>query len=213
MDVDALQGALRMLFLLDRAGVSPDEGSYAERVGAVAVISAERKLQALHFWMRNPDYLAYELLCCIENRELDGSWLDTAEQLLEGDEPELHRFPMLRHRFGAYEPIDDSFSYLVAAGLALCHRSGTPGQVQRTDLYLLQAGRDAAIGIIADHPEIEWYGERADTVAMVGKTLSGYAAKNRQYRLSEYAETQLGERIQPVADVVRAKIAEMRGSL
>jgi len=213
VDVEALQGALRMLFLLDRAGVPPRPGTRAHQIGAVAVIEAERKLQALHFWMRNPDYLAYEILCCVESSVLDNGWIETAEELLEGDEPELHRFPMLRHRFGAYEPIDDSFSYLAAAGMAECHRSGAPGQVQRTDLYLLATGRIAAQRIIADHPELRWYGDRADLVARVGTTLSGYAAKNRQYELSEYAETQLGDRIKPVADVVRRKLSELRANV
>lgn len=213
MDVDALQGALRMLFILDRAGIAPAPGSLAEKIGAVAVIEAERKFQALHFWMRNPDYLAYEILSSVEASVLDRGWIDTAEELLEGDEPELHRFPMLRHRFGAYEPIDDSFSYLAAAGLAQCHRSGAPGQVQRTDLYLLDAGRDAARRIVADHPELRWYGDRADLVARVGAKLSGYAAKNRQYELSEYAETQLGDRIKPVADVVRGKLSDLRANV
>ena len=212
MDVEALQGALRMLFLLDRAGVAPAPGSRAERDGAVAVIAAERKLQALHFWMRNPDYLAYEILACVESAKLDRGRIDTAEELLEGDEPELHRFPMLRHRFGAYEPIDDSFSYLAAAGLARCHRSGAPGDVKRTDFYLLLAGRKAAAQIIGDHPELRWYSDRAELVAEVGGPLSGYAAKKRQYELSQYVETALGAHIEPVADVVRAKLIELRAN-
>lgn len=212
LDVDALQGALRMLFLLDRCGEPPAAGSPAATAGAVAVITAEKKLQALHFWMRNPDYLAYEVLCRVETGSFDGSWIDRAMELLDGDEPELRLYPMLRHRFGAFEPIDDSFSYLAATGLAECHRSGSPGHVQRTDLHLLQAGRDAANRILADEPDMKWYADRADLVAAVGRTLSGNAAKDRQYELSRYAETALGDRIQPVEDIVRAKCVELRGS-
>lgn len=199
-----------MLFLLDRGGTPPARGSHAEKIEAVAVITSERKLQALHFWMRNPDYLAYEILSNVERGDLDGSWNDTVVALLDGDEPELRRYPMLRHRFGAYEPIDDSFSYLAAAGLAECHRSGAPGQVHRTDLYLLQAGRVVANRIIADHPELQWYGDRAALVAQVGGSLSGYAAKNRQYDLSQYAQTKLGDRIGSVADLVRQKMTALR---
>lgn len=212
LDVDALQGALRMLFLLDRCGEPPAAGSRAATVGAVAVIKAEKKLQALHFWMRNPDYLAYEVLSRVEAGEFDSSLIDRAEELLDGDEPELRLYPMLRHRFGAFEPIDDSFSYLTAAGLAECHRSGSPGQVQRTDLFLLQAGRDAANQILADEADMQWYADRADLVAAVGRTLSGNAAKDRQYELSRYAETALGDRIQPVDDIARTKLAELRES-
>lgn len=211
LDVDALQGALRMLFLLDRCGEPPAPGSHAAAIGAVAVIRAEKKLQALHFWMRNPDYLAYEILCRIEAGEIEDSWVAKAEELLENHEPELRLYPMLRHRFGAFEPIDDSFSYLAAAGLAECHRSGAPGQVQRTDLYLLPAGREAVGKILSNEPDMQWYADRADLVAAVGRTLSGNAAKERQYEVSRYAETALGDRIQPVDDVARAKLAQLRG--
>lgn len=211
MDVDALQGALRLLFLLDRAGIAPAPGSHAERAGAVAVITSERKLQALHFWMRNPDYLACEILSNVEDGHLDRSWIETAEALLDGDEPELRKYPMLRYRFGAYEPIDDAFSYLAAASLAECHRSGAPGRVQRTDLYLLEAGRETANQIITDHPELRWYGDRAALVAQVAGSLSGYAAKNRQYEVSQYAQTELGNRIEPVADLVRQTLTDLRG--
>jgi len=202
-----------MLFLLDRCGEPPAPGSHAAAVGAVAVITAEKKLQALHFWMRNPDYLAYEILCRVEAGELDDSWTAKAEELLDSSqEPELRLYPMLRHRFGAFEPIDDSFSYLAAAGLAECHRSGAPGQVQRTDLYLLPAGREAANRVISSEPDMRWYADRAELVAAVGRSLSGNAAKERQYELSRYAETALGDRIQPVDDIARAKLAQLRGS-
>lgn len=210
VNVNALQGALRMLFLLDEAGVPPAPGSRAEQAGAVAMITAERKLQALHFWMRNPDYLAYEIVSNVEHGRLDASWLNTAETLLVGEEPELRRYPMLRYRFGAYEPIDDSFSYLMAAGLAGCHRSGIPGEVQRTDFYLFQAGRTAAKAIVAEHSELQWYRERAMLVAEVGGSLSGYAAKKRQYDLAEYAETELGDQIRSVAELVRGRLIELR---
>lgn len=210
LDTEALQGAIRMLFLLDRCGQAPVRGSHAQSAGAVAVITAEKKLQALHFWMRNADYLAYEILCRVEAGEFDPGWLDKADELLDGTEPELRHYPMLRHRFGAFEPIDDSFAYLAAAGLAECHRLGSPGQVQRTDLYLLAAGRDTANRILEEEPDMHWYGDRADLVAAVGATLSGNAAKERQYELSQYAETALGNRIQPIDDIARAKLEQLR---
>ena len=59
---------------------------------------------------------------------------------------------------------------------------------------------------------MKWYADRADLVAAVGRTLSGNAAKDRQYELSRYAETALGDRIQPVEDIVRAKFVELRRS-
>ena len=210
MNTETLQGALRMLFLLDEAGSPPAPGSHAQQVGAVAVIFSEKKLQALHFWMRNPDYLAYEILTCVERGELESSWTDQAEELLRGEEPELRRYPMLRHRFGAYEPIDDSFSHLVAAGLADCYRYGQPGSVTRTDFYLLEQGREQAQSITGEYPELEWYPARAALIAEVSGNQSGSALKRRQYELSEYAETMPGDRIQPIASTVRQKLKQFQ---
>ena len=210
MSTETLQGALRMLFLLDKAGLPPSSSGSAPPAGAVAVISSEKKLQALHFWMRNPDYLAYEILDCVEREVLPPQWMNRAVQLLEGDEPALRRYPMLRYWFGAYEPIDDSFSILVTAGLAECRRFGRPGKVKQTNFFLLELGREHARGIVADHPELRWYPERAGVVAEISGTRTGDMLKRSQYQLSEYAETAIGDVIQPIDDVVYEKYEQVR---
>ena len=210
MNTEILQGALRMLFLLDKAGLPPWSSGSAQPAGAVAVISSEKKLQALHFWMRNPDYLAFEILDGVERGALDSQWMDRAVQLLEGDEPALRRYPMLRYLFGAYEPIDDSFSILVTAGLAECRRFGTPGKVKQTKFFLLELGREHARRIAAEHPELRWYPERAGVVAEISGTRTGDMLKKSQYQLSEYAETAPGDVIQPIDDVVYEKLKQLR---
>ena len=210
MSTETLQAALRMLFLLDKAGLHPSSSGGAPPAGAVAVISSEKKLQALHFWMRNPDYLAYEILDGVERGVLDPQWIDRVVHLLEREEPALRRYPMLRYFFGAYEPIDDSFSILVAAGLAECRRFGTPGKVRQTKFILLELGREHARRIATDHPELRWYPERAGVVAEISGTRTGDMLKKSQYRLSEYAETALGDVIQPIDDVVYEKLEQLR---
>ena len=211
MNAETLQGALRMLFLLDKAGSPPSSSYHARKVGAVAVITSEKKLQALHFWMRNPDYLAYEILVQVEKGKLVSSWTDKAEKLIKGEEPELRRYPMLRHKFGAYEPIDDSFSHLISVGLAGCHRFGKPGSVRRTEFYLFQQGRDQAKSITDEYPELEWYPNRAVLIKEISGSSSGSTLKKRQYKLSEYAQTRLGDPIQPIADIVHEKIKQLQG--
>ncbi len=210
MNVSVLQGALRLLFLLDRAGAPPSQGSPASEAGAVAVVKSETKLQKLHFWMRNPDYLAVEILACIERGDADGLSIEVAEALLEGDEPELRLYPMLRQRFGAFERIDDSMAHLVSVGLALCRRNGEPGGPRRMDFWLLPAGRDTAAKIVKEYPQLGWYAERADLVALVARTDSGNKLKDRHYLVKEYADTPQGQTIPPVADAVRQRLAELR---
>ena len=214
MDVSVLQGALRLLFLLDRAGSAPVAGSPAAKAGVVAVIEAEKKLQALHFWMRNPDYLGLEILDLIQEGKPQGLTVMDAEALLAGDEPDLRLYPMLRNLYGAFEPLDDSMSHLVSVGLALCRRTRDSAVANpRIDYWLLPDGRATAAKIVADHPALRWYADRADLVAVVAGTDSGNRLKGRHYLVPAYADTPIGQIIPPVVDLVRARLAEMKGAV
>ncbi len=64
-------------------------------------------LQKLDFWLRNPDYLADELITRFETEGNDDD-LELARQILQSDEPEVRSYQMLRYLFGAYEPLDSS---------------------------------------------------------------------------------------------------------
>jgi hypothetical protein len=64
---------------------------------------SQLRLQALDFWLRNPDYVADELL-----NEFDSSkspdLLEAARKILADREPEIRRLPMTKYLFGAFEP-------------------------------------------------------------------------------------------------------------
>jgi hypothetical protein len=200
------QDAVRLLFLLDRASaaVGPDAPE-----GAVAVMSGQARLQALDFWMRNPDYLANELLTEFE-RSGDQELLEEAERILGSDEPDLRRFPMLRYFFGAFEPLDDALAVLRVAGLIAVRRVGEPGRVRRADYYLMAKGRETAQRLVAEIPAFSWYAERAGLVARVAGDEGGRALKTRQYVQSEYAGTALRDLIAPIAPRVRKRLEALR---
>ncbi len=211
MDVAAFQGALRLLFLLDAAGVPVGTGMNVPP-NAVKVVRSEKRLQAMDFWMRNPDYLAAEILVLVEANTFAADDLTIAEGLLTGDEPDLRRYPMVRYLFGAFEPIDDVFSLLVTPGLATRRRTGKPNGRKSSYFYLLQAGSDTALKIISDDPDLDWYRNRAELVARVAGTDAGTQLKKRQYAHSEYAATQIGTRFSPITNVVRERLAAMKAS-
>lgn len=177
--------------------------------GATRVVQSEKRLQALDFWMRNPDYLAAEILALIEA----GSWgreeAEIAQRLLLDGEPDLRRYPMVRWHFGAYEPLDDSFAHLVTAGLAVCRRVGDVGGRRQSRFYLLEDGAAAADKIVTEEPDLTWYSERATLVARVAGGDTGNALKARQYAHLEYAETQIGSRFAAITDVVRDRLAAL----
>jgi hypothetical protein len=123
-----------LLFLLDRCGAPCGDTAAGEAPeGAVALISGQKRLQALDFWLRNPDYLADDLLNQVESGSVaDPAWaLDQTGALLEGDEPEISRYPMVRWRFGAWEALDDALSLLFAHGLIDVVAAAVAGRPRR----------------------------------------------------------------------------------
>src|SRR5450759_4320192 len=103
------QHAVRLLTLLHACG-DPVGGNDPD--GMVRVIRSELRLQALDFWLRNPDYLADELITSVENGTLDDQYLDVAAKLLTDPEPSWNHFPMPKWFYGAYEAVDDAFALL-----------------------------------------------------------------------------------------------------
>jgi hypothetical protein len=206
------QDAVRLLFLLDRCGAPCGDNAAEEApAGAVALMSGQKRLQALDFWLRNPDYLADELLNQVENGSLaDPGWaLDQARVLLEGDEPEISRYPMVRWRFGAWEALDDALSLLFAHGLIDVVAVGEPSaKVERWDYYLMAAGRDLVAELRSDAPDLAWYDQRAAVVTAVAGQSSGSQLKELQYQQAEYERTVWKASISGITERVRERLVK-----
>lgn len=200
------QHAVRLLALLRHCGGAVG-GSDPE--GAVLVIRSERRLQALDFWLRNPDYLADELVTAVEARNMPQSALRVAEALLSDPEPELRHYPMPKWFFGAYEAVDDAFALLEAYGLAFVYRDGVPPRRLRSQFFLTVDGK-AAADEMATEPVLDWYTSQARLVAQVAGSDSGTRLKERQYAQEEYAEARWGTTIASIADQVRARLAQLQ---
>ena len=208
------QDAVRILLLLNSAG---EELGDAERAlpglgSAVCVVRTTVRLQKLDFWLRNPDYLADELL---NDYEISGEepLLQIAASILDSEEPEVRRYPMLRHKFGAWENIDNALSVLRGAGLAARKRRGTVDRIRQSDYYLLEKGRQVADEIVAAEPVFQYYIDRVSLVVRLADGLGGTQLKRRQYLQKEYAEAPLREHISTVAPRARARLAEMQVGL
>ncbi len=208
------QDAVRILLLLNSAGEPVED---AERAlpgldSAVRVVRTTVRLQKLDFWLRNPDYLADELLNDYEiSRE--EPLLRIAASILDSEEPEVRRYPMLRHKFGAWENIDNALSVLRGAGLAARKRRGTVDRVRQSDYYLLERGRQIACDIVASEPVFQYYVERVSLVVQLADGLGGTQLKKRQYLQREYADTPLREHISTVAPRARARLTAMQSAL
>lgn len=198
-----MQHAIRLLVLLDGCGEPVTQGDPDD---CVAVIRAELRLQALDFWLRNPDYLAGELLSMVEASDLPADeYLPVIEDLLDSPEPDLHWYPMPRWHHGAYEAIDDAFSVLSAYGLAQIRRKGGIRKTARSQFFLTNIGRTTVDGLRREEV-LSWYTDQVKFVALVAGSDTGSALKRRQYEQAEYARTKLGTNIAPIHVGVRNRL-------
>lgn len=208
------QDAVRILLLIDGACEPLDEATPESRDvdGAVGVVRTQVRLQKLDFWLRNPDYLADELLSEYETSS-EAFLLDLAGSILDSEEPEIRAYPMLRHHFGAYEPLDDALAVLRSAGLVTRRRRGTVSRVRQHDYYLMREGRAVARELIRQAPVFDYYVERVACVVELADGLGGSQLKKRQYLQREYAETVRGERIGSVSVRARARLEALRAQV
>jgi hypothetical protein len=197
------QNFVRLLFVLDRAGEPLGIGA---PVGAYSLMRGQTRLQALDFWMRNPDYVADELISEYERDPIQTWALRTARVIFASREPTIRRLPMLKWRFGAYEMLDDTLSIMVSRRL-LTHRPDAGAQRVREHLYwLMEAGHEVAEQLLAADPVFSWYADRADVVARLAGSAGGAALKQRQYEHPEYGSTSPLKTIQSIADRVQARL-------
>jgi hypothetical protein len=197
----------RVVFLLRFCGTPPTSGSPP---GAVTEMRSGQRLQAVDFWMRNPDYLADALIDDEESGDrTDGVAL--ANQILVDREPQLRRLPMTKWRFGAWEELSDVLAPLLLGGLVV-HRPTvrTDRSVAEHDYWLMPPGRDFTDALLAAEPStFGWYRDRARLVASVAKTTGGSALKARQYTRIEYASTAGMALIPPITEAVQARLMSM----
>src|SRR5690606_7164557 len=108
----------------------------------------------------------------------DPTLLDHAERILNSEEPEIRRYPMLRYRFGAYEPLDSALSVLAGAGLVFRRREGTPGHTRQHNYYLTARGREVARDVVAQAPALQYYVDRVALLVTVTAGRGGTELKD-----------------------------------
>ena len=198
--------ALRILFIL-KAGGSLLEPPAAEEA---LIFKGEARLQAFDFWMRNPDYLAAELLDLFAETK-DKGYYEAAQAIVDDEEPDRRRVPMVRYFFGAYERLDDALSLLRSRDLVrISGIKGVKDKVLETDFVLTRTGYDTCSAAVSQEPILQWYADRADLVAKVAGTMGGTALKQKQYQRAAYAETKLGGVIPAITDDVRRRLTQLQ---
>lgn len=199
--------ALRVLFIIRAAGSVP----VPEMDGIVSIFRSEARLHAMDFWVRNPDYLAEELLDFYQSTG-DPSFLLTAESIFADEEPDLRRIPMIRYFFGAFDRLDDTLSLLRSRELIQVAGMKKGLKVQETDFLLTVKGEEFCKHCLQAAPILRWYAERARLVAAVAGDRSGSALKDKQYEKASYAQTEIGGIIPSIAQGTAARLQHLKSS-
>lgn len=194
----------RVVFLLRYCGTKPTGSAPAD---AVTEMRSGQRLQAVDFWMRNPDYLA-DTLIDDEEAGVRADGVALAKQILADREPQLRRLPMTKWRFGAWEELSDVLAPLLLGRLVV-HQPIVRADrtVAEHDYWLMPEGRDFTETLLTAEPEtFGWYRDRAELIASVAKTTGGSALKARQYKRIEYASTAGMALIPPITEAVQARL-------
>lgn len=203
-----VQDAIRLLFILAR-GSDPISN---HPQGYVGFFDGKAKLHALDFWVRYPDFLAYELLNKYDESG-NQTYLTKAKDIINNGEPDLRAIPMIRYRFGAFENLNESLSLLVTKGLV--HQDGdkTAGAIKNYYYYLTPLSFQIVDEITQEFPILAWYDERAKLVKEIAGSLGGSALKDIQYKHMSYATTQLGTQIPSIKNEVVNRLNSLTNPL
>ncbi len=199
--------AIRVLFIIRAGGSTPDTPSD----GIVSILRSELRLHAMDFWVRNPDYLADELLD-IYQQTGDRNLLAAADSIFAYEEPDLRRIPMIRYLFGAFDRLDDTLSLLRSRELIQVVGIKKGLKVQETDFLLTVKGEKFCVDCLTIAPLLRWYSDRANLVASIAVGRSGTALKDKQYERTSYAETATGGIIPSIASEVIVRLEQLKMS-
>ncbi|WP_299620440.1 hypothetical protein [Pelagibius sp.] len=210
MHIQGKRNAVRILFILAKAGEPVKRSAPAD---TCLVVHAEKRLQALDFWMRNPDYLASEILNQFDADPTQKKLLKIAETVMDGDEPDIRRLAMQRFLFGAWEALDDAIATLSLPGLVKMERkySADGSKIRQTSYYLTVEGKTKAAELEKVEP-LDWYAKRAEVVAEIAGTRTGNQLKSLQYQVAQYNDARHGSLIAPIRAEVEERLAKLQVS-
>lgn len=210
-ELDFYQSRLRVLFIIyffSQSYCNPEEPHRK------TIFETEVRIQKIDFLIRNPDYLAYELLSLAKETKLenDHKIRFIVKRIFKDNEPILRKREMERFFFGAYEDLDDIIAFLKAYGLIEFEsEKSTSGYVIGKKYFVTSYGENKIINGLTKVPAITWYSDRCKLINEYFGSLSGNELKMRQYQIQKYNDTPLHEHIDSVEKEANRMYVEMYG--
>jgi hypothetical protein len=174
------------------------------------VFRSETRIQKIDFLLRNPDYLAYELLAMAKTQKADKTEVKMSiKDIYDNREPELRRLDMEKFFFGAYEDIDNVIAFLVAIGfIKFVSKVNASLKVVDKEYYITEKGHNKAKDSLVKDSPLTWYLLRCQLIKKYFGALSGTQLKVLQYKIGEYQKTSFKDYIADISDSVRIDFRE-----
>ncbi|MCI5222889.1 MAG: hypothetical protein D3924_09505 [Candidatus Electrothrix sp. AR4] len=198
--------AIRLLFILTGLSNQLDEPSSEN---PSHIFTGEKRLMALDFYMRYPDYLAHQLL---EQYEInnDSTVLMAANEIMVGDEPDIRTILMVRWKHGAYQPIETALSILEAPRLIRTVQD-TSKQGQPWTYLIFPKAFIVVQDAVEQQPSLAWYSKQVSALKHIPYQKSGTSLKDGQYSVPEYKKTKIGQIIPPIKEQVLKRLEKLNG--
>lgn len=210
-DFDFYRSRLRILFILH---FFSKPYSNSDKPDRVAIFETEVRIQKIDFLIRNPDYLAYEILSLLKEGKLQKS--DEVKVIIEDifkkNEPVIRKQEMERFFFGAFEDLDDIIAFLKAFGfIEFESEKNIAGNVVGKKYFLTRFGKEKINKGISTIDSLEWYEKRCRLILRFFGNMTGSELKIRQYQIKEYKDTPLNQYIEGIEDKTRSTYEEIYG--
>lgn len=171
------------------------------------IFKSEQRIQKIDFLLRNPDYLAYELLN-IANSEFtkkDGIKV-VIKDIFRNKEPILRRLEMERFFFGAYEDIDDVIAFLKGFGfIDFSSKKSLDLKTIEKKYFITEYAIEKFENAINSLSALKWYVDRCNLIKNYFGDLSGSQLRISQYQIPEYRNTSYKEYIGDIQENVKSE--------
>lgn len=172
---------------------------------------SEIKIQAIDFFIRNPDYLAFELLTIAasdseKSKEIKG----IVRTIYRSEEPVIRRIEMEKFFYGAYEDIDDIIAFLSSRNLLKYEsKLRTNMRVAEKHYYITKYAKEILTRVEKDFHTAKWYFARCKIIKAYLGGSTGSEMKARQYQVEEYSSTTYKDKIDKIDYLVYEKFKEI----
>jgi len=175
-----------------------------EKPSLKKLFKSEVKIQKIDFLLRNPDYLAFELLNIAKRDAVSKPDIkQIVKDIFGNNEPTIRRLEMERFFFGAYEDIDDVIGFLKSIGfIDFSSKKSADLKTIEKHYFITDLAIHKFETIIPQLPSLKWYVDRCLLIKRFFGDLTGTQLKVSQYQIEEYRDTSYKNYIGSIKDTV-----------